>query len=178
MSELLDSLARVAAPLVAVLRPLAGELAARDLTILAGILVLTHIGARFGMWAYCLLVLPGTLAHELSHYVVALTLRARPSLPSLVPLRTASGWRLGAVAFHAGPLRAMPIAIAPLALGPLSLLWASSTLPHSPVDGAYLLHAWGAATSFGASLPSREDWRLAGPALGLGTLVLVFIAST
>lgn len=176
MLETLDTLARAVEPVRAAIAALGGNLASRDLWILGGILILTQIGARIGMWTYCLLVLPGTLAHELAHFGVALVLRASPSLPSLIPARVSGGWRLGSVSFRAGPLRSMPIAIAPLALAPLSLLWASATLPGAVVDGEYLLHAWGASTAFGASLPSREDWRLAAPAFALAAIALVALA--
>jgi hypothetical protein len=176
MLDVVDILARTAEPVRGALASLTGDLARRDFLILGGILIGTQLGARLGMWAYCLLVLPGTLAHELTHWGVALLLRARPSLPSLIPSRTSDGWRLGSVTFHAGPLRAVPIAVAPLVLAPLSLIWASSVLPGAEVDSQYLLHAWGASTALGAAMPSRQDWRLAAPALGLAAVALVLWA--
>ena len=79
-----------------------------------------------GMWVYALVALPGTALHELAHFTLALLLGARPSFPSLIPQRTARGWRLGEVRFHAGRVRAMFIALAPLLLAPLALWWAAA----------------------------------------------------
>lgn len=121
---------------------------------------------RFGLWAYALFALPGTLAHEISHYVVALLLRARPRLPRLWPERTERGWRLGSVAFHAPWWRAGAIALAPLLLLPAALAWLMFLV--APANGAVLaLHAWVAGTILDASLPSRTDLRIALPTLAV-----------
>lgn len=144
-----------------------------DAAVLAAFLLVAQLAARIGMWTYCFAVLPGTLMHELAHYFVALVLRARPKLPSLLPEKTPYGWRLGSVDFRAGILRSVPIALAPFALAPLGLLWASATLPELAFGGEYLLHAWGASTTFSASLPSRQDWKIAAPALLLGAMAIL-----
>jgi len=150
---------------------LSGNLAISDWLALLAVFAASAAAARISMAAYCIVALPGTAAHELMHYLTALVLRARPGLPSVIPERTSSGWRLGSVKFSAGLLRSVPIALAPLALAPLSLWWANSTLPR--VDGAmYALHAWGAATAFAASMPSRADWSIAAPALLLAAVLL------
>jgi hypothetical protein len=118
-----------------------------------------------GMWIYALVALPGTLAHELAHFIVALVLFARPQFPSLIPIRTErGGWRLGSVAFRADYVRAMPIAMAPLALAPLALWWAGTFL-HTASWPLYGLHVWVVAAAMTASVPSRTDFKLALPAL-------------
>lgn len=129
-------------------------------------MVLQRAAMRLGIWFYALVALPGTLAHELAHYVVALLLRAQPKFPRLWPERVGNRWRLGSVSFIAPWWRAMPIAIAiaPIALLPLSLWWAS-TLTSSAAGIAFGLHAWIAASLAAASVPSRADLRLALPAL-------------
>lgn len=130
-------------------------------TVLA-MLVLQRLVRRLGLAAYAAFALPGTLAHELAHYLVAWMLGARPRLPDLRPQRTATGWRLGAVAFAASWWRAGPIALAPLA--PLSLEWTRRAV--APAHGAaFVAHAWVAATLLAAALPSRADLRIAAPFL-------------
>jgi len=140
------------------------ELSPADYGFVLGAFVLIRLSSRLGMWAYALIALPGTLAHELAHYLTALLLLAKPSFPSLIPVRTAHGWRLGSVGFRAGWLRSVPIALAPLALLPLALLWAVAWMAPAawPIYG---LHAWIVAALVSASLPSRADFRIAFPAL-------------
>lgn len=172
---LLQGLARVSAWVGAS----ATRLSAADVAVMGGILVLQRLCALFGMWAYCLAVLPGTALHEAMHWLVAFVLRARPSMPSIVPERTATGWRLGSVRFSAGYLRSLPIALAPLALAPAGLWWAATFLPGQPWGAIYLAHAWISVSALAASFPSGQDWAIAAPALvavvlvvALGLLVL------
>lgn len=134
------------------------------LLAVASTVVLQRLARRLGLWAYAAFALPGTLAHELAHYLVAMLLRARPSPPRLWPERTPTGWRLGSVAFRAPWWRAGPIALAPLLLVPAAVAWTTAFVATS--SGAMLaLHAWIAGTLLGASLPSRADLRIAGPTL-------------
>src|SRR4051812_2580581 len=99
-----------------------------DAACVVGAIVLIALSKHAGMWIYALVALPGTFAHELAHFIVGLLLGARPSFPSLIPVRTQRGWRLGAVSFRVGRVRAMPIAIAPLLLLPLACWWAVAFL--------------------------------------------------
>jgi hypothetical protein len=123
------------------------------------------------MWPYAVIALPGTLAHELAHYLVALILFAKPSFPSLLPQRSEHGWRLGSVAFRAGLLRSVPIALAPLLLAPLALYWAATFL--APATWPLLaLHAWIVGALVSACLPSKADFKIALPAL----LIIAVIA--
>jgi hypothetical protein len=141
-------------------------------------LIVIRASSRLGMWVYALVALPGTLAHELAHFLLALVLAARPSFPSLVPQRTAHGWRLGSVAFRAGIVRSVPIALAPLLLAPLSLWWAASFLASAPWP-QYAFYAWVAAALLSASLPSSADFRIALPALAILAAIgiIVWLAS-
>ena len=140
----------------------------------AGALVLLRASTRLGMWPYALLALPGTLAHELSHYAVALVLGASPSFPSLLPARSEHGWRLGSVAVRAGWLRSVPIVLAPLLLLPVALAWAIAFLPTAAWP-MRLLHLWLIAALAYAALPSRADWRIALPALSVFALAAVLM---
>ena len=127
-------------------------------------MLLMRLSRHAGMWVYALVGLPGTLAHEFAHFIVAFALRARPSWPSLIPHRTERGWLLGSVAFHAGYLRRLPIAMAPFALAPLAL-WLAKTLLHSAPWSLYAVYAWIVAALLTASFPSPADFKLAWPAL-------------
>lgn len=141
-------------------------IAGADLLVVLAMLALMRLASRLGMWAYAALALPGTFAHEMAHYLVALLLFAKPDFPSLVPQRTLHGWRLGSVTFRAGVVRALPIALAPFALMPLALWWAATIM--APATGPlYFVHAWIAAALVSASLPSSADFKLALPALAV-----------
>jgi hypothetical protein len=134
------------------------------------VLAMQRVARRFGLWAYAAFALPGTLAHELAHYVVALLLAADPRLPRLWPQRVEQGWRLGSVAFRAPWWRAGPIAMAPLLLMPASLAWVMTFL--ADARGGWLaLHAWVAGTLLSAALPSRTDLRIAARFLALVVVV-------
>lgn len=58
--------------------------------------------------------LPATICHELAHWVVALLLRCRPSLPSILPKKDGDSWQLGAVSFYPGIWSGGLVALAPL----------------------------------------------------------------
>lgn len=137
-----------------------------DLAFALGALLLIRASSRLGMWPYALIALPGTLAHELAHFLVALVLAAKPMFPSLIPQRTEHGWRLGSVAFRAGVIRSVPIALAPLLLLPLGLFWAAAFMA-SAAWPLYGVHAWLVGALLSASLPSAADLKIAVPALML-----------
>jgi hypothetical protein len=56
-------------------------------------------GVRDSMWRIALLSLPGTIAHELAHFVVGLLLLAKPRGFSIWPRAQGNTWRLGSVSF-------------------------------------------------------------------------------
>lgn len=140
-----------------------------DWGLVLGAFVLIRASSLLGMWAYALIALPGTLAHELAHFLVALVLAAKPSFPSLAPRRSEHGWRLGSVTFRAGLIRSVPIALAPIVLLPLALFYGVTFLA-SAACPLSLLHAWIMAALLSACLPSRADFRIAIPALLLASL--------
>jgi hypothetical protein len=151
---------------------LARALSALDLACILGALLIIHVSRYAGMWIYALVGLPGTLAHELAHFVVAFVLGARPTLPNVIPKRTDRGWLLGSVPFRAGYARRLPIALAPLVLAPLALWWAGTFL-HAASLPMYCMHVWIVAALVTASLPSTADLKLALPALVVvGVIVL------
>jgi hypothetical protein len=104
------------------------------------------------------LSLPATVAHELSHWVVALVLGASPKFPSVVPRRELDGsWTLGSVQFLASRWTAGVIALAPLLLLAPVAVWGLWFRPPGSLGvelGCGLVFgyvAWGAA-------PSSTDW--------------------
>lgn len=144
-----------------------------DVAFVLAAFALIRASSRLGMWAYALFALPGTLAHELAHFLVALLLFANPGFPSLLPQRNGNSWRLGSVTFRAGMLRSVPIALAPLALAPLAVTWAIVFMV--PAHAAlYAVHAWIVAALLSASLPSSADFKIAVPAL----ILIAAIAGT
>lgn len=140
------------------------------------VLALQRLSARLGLWPFALFALPGTLAHELAHWLVAKVLFAQPTPPRLWPERSDTGWRLGSVRFVPRWWRTAPIALAPLALLPLALWWMAEPATHA--RGAMLaVHAWIAGTLVNGALPSRADLRLAAPALLLLSAVAFAVAA-
>lgn len=110
--------------------------------------------------------LPGTAAHELTHYIVGFTLMARPSGFSIWPKRNGNSWRLGSVSFRRiGVLNAVFIALAPLLLLPLGW-WCLAHLSAPAWTGGHWLAWLGtgylAATLFFACTPSMTDLKLGG----------------
>src|SRR5690349_19261760 len=95
------------------IKQLVSALSPVDVACVLGAMLIIRACRHAGIWIYAMVALPGTLAHELAHFVVAFVLGAQPSLPSVRPIRTERGWRLGSVTFRVGYARALPIALAP-----------------------------------------------------------------
>jgi hypothetical protein len=146
------------------------DLRLADWCALLAVVVSQRIAALAGMWSYALFTLPGTVAHEAAHYVIAFLLGGRPSFPDLLPEREKYGWRIGGVRFSSGLLRNVPIALAPIGLLPLGLWWANGHLPHLRMGTEFALQAWASGTVIGASLPSSQDVRIAMPTLLLAAI--------
>jgi hypothetical protein len=97
----------------------------------AALVVVSLMGAR-GFVRVVLWNLPATLAHELSHWVVAFLTGCGPSFPSIWPERRPDGgMRLGEVYFREKPHVAAWVALAPLYL---SLIAAWGLGVRSPGD--------------------------------------------
>lgn len=140
----------------------------------AGGLLLALLAARAVPLLYALLLWPGTLAHELAHYLAGLLLGAQPVMLEVWPRRLGAGrWQLGEVRF--ARLRwwnKVPVGLAPLALLPLgawlfwlalawlALSWRAVAL--SLLAAQFVLAAW----------PSGEDLRH----VLVGLLALVALA--
>lgn len=147
-----------------------------DLAFVVLVLVLMHLAKRWVL-LYALLVWPGTVLHELAHWLVALLSGGRPTSLSIVPSRSERGWRLGAVGI--GRVRwfnALPIGAAPLLLAPLA--WFALTQV-ARVDANHWLHWLALYLAVGAAvscLPSLADWKIV-VSRPLGLLLYLAVAA-
>lgn len=92
---------------------------------LASLSLLTFGEARYGVWIYSIFVLPGTIIHELSHWLMAEILRVRTGEIVIFPdLSDGSETkRLGSVATEkTDPLRGFLIGVAPFFVGIFALV--------------------------------------------------------
>lgn len=116
---------------------------------------------RRKMWAYTLVLLPGTIAHELLHWIVGWLLFAKPTSLSVIPRRADDGKiLLGQVGFERMRWwNAAPIGLAPLLLIPVgvALGWYSMFAQAISVQGITLKLL--ALQSLAAAWPSSSDWR-------------------
>lgn len=132
-------------------------LSALDLAFIAVALMLIHLARRW-MLLYALLALPGTLLHELSHWLVALMLGGRPGALAVVPVRSERGWRLGSVAIHRVRwFNALPIGLAPLALAPIAWFALGLAAGLEADDWTRYAALYVVAITAFSCLPSRAD---------------------
>ncbi len=129
---------------------------------------------RGSPWLLSLLVLPGTICHELSHLLVGLLLNGQPHGFSVWPRRVGRSFVLGSVALgNPRWYNVFFIGLAPLLLLPLAYLGLHWRLVRHPV-----FDAWEAAAVFlianlvFASIPSWQDLRIAARSpIGWGLLM-------
>lgn len=143
-----------------------GALRARLYFEFAGLSALVFGSTTVGKWFYTLLFLPGTILHELSHWLMAELLGVKTGeitvLPDFSDTNSKSGQeRLGSVqTANAGPLRSFLIGSAPFLTGVL-ILW---VIGHLILDGGwlwwqYLLLLYGVVVVGSSMLLSKEDRR-------------------
>lgn len=76
------------------------------------------------VWLRIALELPGTIAHEFCHLIVALVLNAKPSGFTVIPTKGVNGWVLGSVTLNNTRwYNALLCGLAPLLLVPLFYPW-------------------------------------------------------
>lgn len=126
--------------------------------------LLTSTMAHKNILLYALFTLPGTILHELCHYIVALFTLSRPSFPSIIPQRIDGNLALGSVSFVPGFFTAWLVALAPLYLMPVAAYWiyltAKSLSTHDKALYLVLL-GWVESAAIFACLPSRQDIKIA-----------------
>lgn len=149
-----------------------GTLLAYLAALAAGLWVLAQ--ARRSFWLVALLALPGTVAHELCHWLLGTLVNGQPVRFTVLPRREGRGYVLGSVAFaHLRWYNAFFIGLAPLLLLPLAYglfrwrLAAQPTLRWPEALMAFLI----ANLIFGA-VPSWQDLRIAARS-PVGWLLLV-----
>ncbi len=133
-----------------------------DVVFLIAFVALAKLSARI-LPIYILFVLPGTLAHELSHWCVALVTNAQPKLPSILPRRTKAGWLLGQVVFS-NPCwyNTALVTLAPLMLLPLAVWVYVDEIALLPLISVWhWLALYVAVAAAFSTLPSATDIRLA-----------------
>lgn len=114
---------------------------------------------------FAILVLPGTLAHELCHLLFGLLLNGEPAGFHLLPRRgrDGQGWEMGSVGFaNLTWYNAFFIGMAPLLLLPGAYALVRWRLAQQPLfDGREALAIYLIANLVYAALPSWQDCRLA-----------------
>lgn len=130
--------------------------------VVLGFVLLLYL-LRRSMVLLSLAAFPGTLLHELLHFIVGLLLFGRPSGLSVLPRRVAHGYALGSVRFaNVRWYNGCFIGLAPLLLLPLALslltwrMHGLQALQVQEIAWAYLL-----ATLIYAALPSWPDIKVA-----------------
>src|ERR1700681_1016779 len=136
-------------------------------------------GMRDSMWRIAVLSLPGTLAHELTHFIVGAVLLAKPGGFSVWPKAVGRSWKLGSVSFgNIGLLNGAFVAFAPLLLLPIAWLCVVHVLLPLWNDsqwGWWLLAGYLTATALFAALPSLQDIRLGTRSLLLYVVIGVLV---
>jgi hypothetical protein len=126
-------------------------------------------GMRDTMWRVAVLSLPGTIAHELTHFIVGFVLNAKPHGFSIWPRPRGNSWTLGSVSFrNIGLFNGAFVALAPLLLLPIAWLCLTHVLAPLWNEGQWgwwLLAGYLAATALFAALPSFQDIKIGGPSL-------------
>ncbi|MCX4151049.1 MULTISPECIES: hypothetical protein [Paraburkholderia] len=126
---------------------------------------------------FALLALPGTVAHELLHWIAGLVSFARPEGLSVIPRRLPDGrYQLGSATFaNVRWWNAAIVSLAPLAGYPLACAVAAIRLRNGWAFHPYDLVIWFSLAQLTfASWPSLTDWHLAlrsWPMLALGGLL-------
>lgn len=117
---------------------------------------------RYGSFLLVVSNLPGTIMHELAHFVIALLLGGHPTGFSIWPIRQHNRWQLGSVTARLTTLSALPTALAPLLWLPAgyALLLNRQSLAG---DSLQLLSAIYLAVylCLSAAIPSWQDMKVA-----------------
>lgn len=150
------------------------------------VIVLIHIKnfTYKSMFMAALINIPGTLLHELTHFITGLVLNARPCNFTVFPKRAPDGYVMGSVGFRNITFyNAVPSALAPLALLPIGFYVNRYLLPEmEPTLLNCILYMLLQTVLIENAIPSRADFRVAGLYvsgvifyLGLGVATLVWL---
>lgn len=143
-----------------------------DIVLIGCFAIINSLVARFGMWPYCLVALPGTAMHEACHWLLAKLFFSSPTFPNIWPKRSGHFWVMGSVSFEPTFLNRFPVAMAPLLLIPITG-WFVMQIMHQQNGMQYATSGWIAGSLLHGSLPSSQDFKVAAPAI----LVLMIIVA-
>lgn len=133
------------------------------LAAVAGAVVLLQLLQRH-MLIFCLVALPGTIAHELTHLVLGWVTGGRPRGFNIIPRRRGNSYILGSVTLaNVRWYNGLFIGLSPLLLFPAAALliqW-RVTLPHTLNFPDEMIWAYCAATLINGGVPSIQDIRIA-----------------
>ena len=137
----------------------------RFYTILTVVMLMRIKYATYSSMFVCALVnIPGTILHELMHFLVGLFLNAHPVNFTLFPKKDpVSGYVMGSVGFRNITFyNAVPAALAPLILLPLSFYINRYVLPYIPhTIWWYIGYVLLQTIIIENAIPSRADFRIA-----------------
>ena len=132
-----------------------------------------------GYPSFWILIWPGTVAHELMHWVVGKVLGAKPGKIEILPEKFQHGKvrTVGSVIFYkANWFNALPTAAAPLLNIPLVFI--SSQHLHPGLTWLNVVLVWVLASILTQSIPSMADWGmvLRRPIGAIFWLMLIIVA--
>lgn len=113
----------------------------------------------FGLWVW-FFQLPGTLGHELCHWIIAWIWSADPHGFTLWPVFENGGLTLGSVRFNATDLNTASVALAPLLLIPVSMFMTRRAFNMRP-GVLWIVVCYCTASALHACIPSGVDISLA-----------------
>ena len=120
--------------------------------------------ATYRSMIMCALInIPGTILHELMHFIVGLVLNAQPRNFSIIPKRSDGGYVMGSVSFaNIAFYNAVPASMAPLLLLPLGFYVNRYLLPLiEPTFLNYVLYVWMQTIIIENAMPSKADFKVA-----------------
>lgn len=114
-----------------------------------------------GGWLGWAVTVPGTILHELAHYVYALILNGRPGSFSIFPTVVDGGKMdsYGHITFMPNFWNAATVVMAPILAIPASVFLMVFGSSRSPLVN--FLCIWAASVGFYSAEPSRADWSIA-----------------
>ena len=130
------------------------------LILLVIVLIRIKYTAYSSMWASALVNIPGTILHEMMHYIVGLVLNARPCNFTIFPRKSPDGYYvMGSVGFR----NVTFYNAVPSAMAPLLLLVIGYYLPlMRPTMLNYVLYVLLQTIIIENAMPSGADFRVAG----------------
>lgn len=101
---------------------------------------------------------PGTVVHELSHFILGLIFLAKPKNYTLIPKKTENGYVLGSVSFtNIRWYNAIPIGMSPLILLPLSLYLIFILININMTNIEFFIYTYIISSILISSKPSTTD---------------------